>query len=90
MPDPFSTATSIAGFVQEQLSRAKSTYLHTEYKAVKAAGASGSLGAKGLIGYQEKYVTTTSPFKLNFGCTFEKYNAWKLTGEINNGKLICP
>lgn len=78
--------SSIAGFLQEAISRAQATYKHTEYKALKKDAAKDSLGAKGLLGYQEKY----GDYKLIFGCTFEHYDGWRLTGEVNDGTFSSP
>ena len=79
-------ATSIAGFLENTISRVQAKYEHTKYKAIKKDAAKNSLGAKGLLGYQEKY----GNFKLTFGCTFERYDGWRLVGEVNDGKFLSP
>ena len=76
---------SIAGFLEGQ-SAAQATYEHKQYRAVKKAGTVNSFGAKGLLGYQELH----GEYKLTFGCTFEYFNGWTLTGKVNDGKFSSP
>lgn len=85
---PYSTDLhgDMRGFLESPLSRFKFKWENSKFKAAKESKLPDSVGAKAILGAQEKRGVS----KTNIELKLDYWDGWDLSGKIEEGKLTTP